>query len=86
MNRRHLVVQTKLSPPRLHRHTLPRPRLTERLLEAVHYRLTLVQAGTGYGKSTALAALAEHELPLAWYHLAAEDADPLVFLVSLFHA
>ncbi|MDX1615021.1 MAG: BTAD domain-containing putative transcriptional regulator, partial [Candidatus Promineifilaceae bacterium] len=47
---------------------------------------TLVQAGTGYGKSTALAGLAEHGLPLAWYHLAAEDADPLVFLVSLFHA
>jgi ATP/maltotriose-dependent transcriptional regulator MalT len=48
--------------------------------------LTLVQAGTGYGKSTALATLAEEIQPLAWYHLAAEDVDPVVFLLHLFYA
>lgn len=80
-----LLVRTKLTPPRLHRHTLPRPRLTRRLLEAVEYRLALVQAGTGYGKSTALAALVREPHPLVWYHLDREDADPLVFLLHLIH-
>jgi len=56
------------------------------MLESEAHRLTLVQAGTGYGKSTALAALAEDVQPFAWYHLAAEDADPVVFLLHLYHA
>jgi ATP/maltotriose-dependent transcriptional regulator MalT/DNA-binding SARP family transcriptional activator len=78
------VVRTKLTPPRLPRHTLSRPRLTRRLLAAEEYRLTVVQAGTGYGKSTALAALPD-AVPTVWYHLDADDADPLVFLLHLVH-
>lgn len=80
-----LVVRTKLTPPRLHRHTLIRPRLTDRLLEAAAYRLTILQAGTGYGKSTALAALADGPLTIIWYHLEPEDADPFIFLLHLAH-
>ncbi len=83
MYREGLVVRTKLTPPRLHKHILRRPRLTQRLLEALDYRLTIVQAGTGYGKSTALATLAESDCPLVWYHLDVEDTDPLVFLLYL---
>jgi ATP/maltotriose-dependent transcriptional regulator MalT/DNA-binding SARP family transcriptional activator len=60
--------------------------LTRQLLEGLDYRLTIVQAGTGYGKSTALAALAETDHALAWYHLDPEDADPLVFLPHLVHS
>ena len=80
-----LIVRTKLSVPRLPGHTLQRSRLTARLLEALEVRLTLVQAGTGSGKSTALAALAEERPLLVWYHLDAEDADPLLFLLHLFY-
>jgi ATP/maltotriose-dependent transcriptional regulator MalT/DNA-binding SARP family transcriptional activator len=40
----------------------------------------VVQAGTGYGKSTALAAFAAEAAGVAWYHLRSEDADPQVFL------
>ncbi|UCG23838.1 MAG: transcriptional regulator [Chloroflexota bacterium] len=80
-----LVGRTKLIPPRPQRRTLHRGRLTRRLLEAADYRLTLVQAGTGYGKTTALSALADQERPLVWYHLEAEDADPLVFLLHLIY-
>ncbi|MBU0702467.1 MAG: transcriptional regulator [Chloroflexi bacterium] len=86
MYRKGLVVRTKLTPPRLHKRTLHRARLTRRLLEALDYRLAIVQAGAGYGKSTALAALVESGCPLAWYHLGAEDTDPLVFLLHLFHS
>jgi ATP/maltotriose-dependent transcriptional regulator MalT len=59
--------------------------LTKRLLEAVDYRLTLVQAGTGYGKTTALSTLVDQEQPVVWYPLEAEDADPLVFLLHLIY-
>lgn len=80
-----LVGWTKLVPPRPQRRTLHRARLTERFLEAAEYRLTLVHAGTGYGKTTALGALAELGQPLVWYHLESEDADPLVFLLHLIY-
>ncbi len=52
------LLRTKLMPPRLHRRVLPRPALAARLQEALEYRLTIVQAGPGYGKTTLLADLA----------------------------
>ncbi|MBP7998535.1 MAG: tetratricopeptide repeat protein [Chloroflexi bacterium] len=85
MYQTNLIVRTKLTPLRPQKHTLHRPRLTQRLLEACDYRLTIVQAGTGYGKSTALAALAEQPYPLIWYRLDAEDRDPQRFLAHLLH-
>lgn len=78
-----LIVRTKLAPPRPQKYTLLRTRLTERFLEARHHRLTIVQAGTGYGKSTALAALTQEPYPLIWYRLDAEDVDPQRFLAHL---
>lgn len=62
---RDLIVRTKLIPPLLHRRILERPRVLNRLREALDYRLTIVQAGTGYGKSTALAGLAQTGMTLA---------------------
>ena len=78
------LIRTKLTPPRPHQHTLHRPRLTQRLLDAQNYRLTILQAGTGYGKSTALADLTTTSpYTWIWYHLDAEDIDPLRFLLHL---
>ncbi len=79
------VVRTKLIPPYPARRTLVRPRLTRRLLEAADYRLTVVQAGAGYGKSTALAALTAVAPYLVWYHLDDGDVDPLRLLLHLVH-
>jgi LuxR family maltose regulon positive regulatory protein len=81
-----LVVRTKLTPPRPRRYTLHRPRLAKRLCEALEHRLSIVHAGTGYGKSTALAALAAEDVPLCWYSVAHEDSDPLVFFLHLVYA
>jgi len=50
------------------------------------YRLTILQAGAGYGKSTALAELAGELQPLVWYQVNLEDNDPLVFLLHLCYA
>ena len=81
MSIQRMVIQTKLTPPLPAQHTLARTRLTQRLLQARNYRLTIVQAGAGYGKSTALAALASQDIPLLWYHLDREDAEPIRFLL-----
>jgi LuxR family maltose regulon positive regulatory protein len=51
------------------------PRLAD-VLRPQPGRLTLVHAGAGYGKTTALAAT--HEPRTTWYNLDATDADPVV--------
>ena len=87
MYQQNVIVRTKLVPPRPPKQTLLRQRLTQRLLDAQNHRLTIVQAGTGYGKSTALAALASSQVKyqFVWYRLEAEDGDAQPFLLHLLH-
>ncbi|MGB8648699.1 MAG: tetratricopeptide repeat protein [Anaerolineae bacterium] len=86
MLRQELILRTKLAPPRTPRHTLLRPRVQALLAQALDYRLTVVQAGTGYGKSTALAGLAQQGIPLFWYSVGEGEADPQPFLAHLIAA
>src|SRR5689334_1979820 len=82
-----LILRTKLQPPRLRRWTLARTRLNARLEEALDYRLTLLVAPTGYGKSTLLAGwLGTAAHPYAWYNLGQLDSDPFIFLLHLIYA
>ncbi|MEZ4769455.1 MAG: BTAD domain-containing putative transcriptional regulator [Caldilineales bacterium] len=81
-----VVVRTRLTPPRPNRRILQRPRLAAVLAEALDFRVTVVQAGAGYGKSTALASLADLNVPLAWYQLDSDSGDPLVFLLHILHS
>jgi ATP/maltotriose-dependent transcriptional regulator MalT/DNA-binding SARP family transcriptional activator len=60
--------------------------VSQNLRQAFDYRLTILQAGAGYGKSTALAELAEETQPVIWYQVSDEDNDPLLFLLHLCHA
>ena len=78
-----LVIRSQLFPPRQRRGLLRRPRLEARLEAVLDYPLTIVQAGTGYGKSTALAALAGLVESLRWYTITEPDRDPLLFLAHL---
>lgn len=80
------VVLTKVTPPEPGQRTLVRPRVTQALAQALSYRLTLLQAGAGYGKSTALTVMAKHHHPLVWYQVTEEDSDPLDFLLHICHA
>ncbi len=80
------LLQTKLVPPRPQRYTLIRPRLLALLREALEYRVTILQASTGYGKSTALAQLADTGIPLFWYTVSESDVDPQQFLAHLIAA
>jgi ATP/maltotriose-dependent transcriptional regulator MalT len=80
------ILRTKLNPPRPQRHTLTRPRVDALLREALDHRVTIVQASTGYGKSTALANLADANVLLFWYSASEGDADPQQFLMHLIAA
>ena len=80
------VLRTKLIPPPRNARTLARPRVNQALKQALDYRLTILQAETGYGKSTALAELAGELQPVIWYQANREDNDPLVFLLQFCHA
>jgi DNA-binding SARP family transcriptional activator len=80
MLRDDLLLRTRLTPPRPHRRVLARPQLLARLRESLDCRLTIVQAGTGYGKTTALAALKDDAPYLFWYTLDESDRDPQQFL------
>ena len=80
------LLRAKLSPPRMPRRVLQRPALAARLSEAYDYRLTIVQAGTGYGKSTALAALTPDAPVWFWYSADESDTDPQRFLSYLIAA
>jgi ATP/maltotriose-dependent transcriptional regulator MalT len=49
-----MVIRSKLLPPQPHRGIFRRERILQRLNSAVRSPLTLVHAGTGFGKTTAL--------------------------------
>lgn len=77
------VISTKLVPPRIHQQILQRERLSSVLREVLSHRLTLLQAGAGYGKTTLLASLADLGVAVVWYSLSPTDRDLPVFLSYL---
>jgi len=79
----HLVIAAKLRPPRPRLGSIGRPRLARKLLESSRYRLTVVRADAGYGKTTALTQLASLVGESRWYGLDGADRDPLIFLRHL---
>lgn len=82
-----LVIRTLLTPPRLPRNWLRRPRLDQLLATMAEFPLTIVSASAGYGKSSGLASFAVRGgWPTIWYSLHEGSSDPLIFLVHLINA
>ncbi|GHO89559.1 tetratricopeptide repeat protein [Dictyobacter formicarum] len=51
---------------------------------AAHYKLVLLCAPAGYGKTTLLADFAQHtNIPCCWYFLDSNDTDAILFLQNL---
>jgi len=87
MSIRNLIILSQLNPPAQRNHVLVRERVTNLLNSSLTYPLTLLQAGTGYGKSTALISfINKQDLPVYWYTVAPTDRDAILFLVNLFSA
>jgi len=75
---------TKLYVPPPRPGVVARARLTERLNEGTHGRLTLVSAPAGFGKTTLVAEWAAGcGRPVAWLSLDRRDDDPSSFLTYL---
>ena len=77
------VLSTRLSHPLLPSRLLARERLLSRLDAARFYRLTLLSASAGWGKTTLLSTWASRStFPIAWLSLDELDNDPSRFWVS----
>ena len=74
------LLRTKLTAPPPREHLVARPRLTQRLEDALRRKLTLVSAPPGSGKTTLLSAwLARERRPIAWLTLDEDDDNPIRF-------
>jgi LuxR family maltose regulon positive regulatory protein len=74
------LLATKLHIPRARDGLVPRPRLVDRLTEALAGELTVVCAPAGFGKTALLADWARRsDRPVAWLSLDAADNDPVRF-------
>ena len=76
MNRPALL-STKLFAPPARKNAVPRPRVYERLDDALGVPLTVISAGAGYGKSTALAQwIGSRDRLVGWLSLDERDDSP----------
>ena len=78
------ILATKLYIPTPRPNVVPRARLTERLNEGLHRKLTLISAPAGFGKTTLLSEwVVGCDRPVAWLSLDEGDNDPTRFLTYL---
>src|SRR5215470_7215655 len=78
------LLATKLYIPPPRPNVVLRPRLSERLNEGLHRKLTLISAPAGFGKSTLLSTwVTTCQRRAAWLALDEGDNDPSRFLTYL---
>jgi LuxR family maltose regulon positive regulatory protein len=79
------LLRTKIAPPRLNPHFVPRQALLARLDAGLEQKMTLISAPAGFGKTTLvsewIAGLRKQDQlpPVAWVALDAGDNDPVRF-------
>ncbi|MEN0108421.1 MAG: AAA family ATPase, partial [Pseudomonas sp.] len=84
------LLRSKLQPPQVPADYMPRPHVQAALAANPHARLIVLSAPAGFGKSTALAAMAQAYASagnaVAWFSLSPEDDDPSRFFQQLIEA
>ena len=87
MSIRNLIILSQLNPPRQQVRVLHRDRLINRLKDSLRYPLTILEAGTGYGKTTTILSFLEMmDVETYWFSVSGADRDPRLFLAKLFTA
>ncbi|MEJ2600003.1 MAG: tetratricopeptide repeat protein, partial [Anaerolineales bacterium] len=78
------VTRTKIVPPRRRADLLTRQRLIDLMVELIDYKLIIIAAPAGYGKTSMLVDFASQtNMPVCWYALDTLDKDPLRFITHL---
>jgi LuxR family maltose regulon positive regulatory protein len=78
------VTRTKIVPPRRRADLLTRQRLIDLMVELTDYKLIILAAPAGYGKTSMLVDFASQtNMPVCWYALDTLDRDPLRFITHL---
>ena len=87
MSIRNLIILSQLNPPSKRSRILTRQRVNDQLKRSVNYPLTILEAGTGYGKSTSVVSFINNlQKPIYWFTISGADRDPKLFLAKLFTA
>jgi DNA-binding SARP family transcriptional activator len=81
-----MVIKSKLIPPQPQKAVFHRKRLQDQLVSSLRFPLTMVHAGTGFGKTTALIELSNSYNKVFWYNITEPDRDPTLFLAHLVSA
>lgn len=81
---RHIVVTTKVRPPRHRNEWVRRDRLISTLKLLVDRRVAVITAPAGYGKTVLVADFA-HDVhwPLCWYRIGSHESSIMLFLECL---
>jgi LuxR family maltose regulon positive regulatory protein len=75
------LLTTKLAIPPIRLQPVARPRLFEKLQEGLRYKLILVSAPAGFGKTTLLSGwVRQQHISTIWLSIDKEDSDPARFL------
>lgn len=82
-----MILATKLHIPQPQLRHVHRARLSERLDEGQHHKVTLVSAPAGFGKTTAVGEwVVARGRPSAWLSLDDGDSDPTRFVANMIAA
>ena len=81
------LLETKFFIPSLRPEFVVRPRLLDKLQAGLGYKLTIISAPAGYGKTTLISNwIHENDLKVGWLSLEERDNSPESFLRCLIHA
>jgi LuxR family maltose regulon positive regulatory protein len=81
------IAQTKLITPQRRKELLSRPRLLEMMSDLLDFRLIIIAAPAGYGKTSLLIDFAsQFDWPICWYALDPLDQDFERFLAYFIHS
>jgi LuxR family maltose regulon positive regulatory protein len=75
-----IMIRTKLNAPTITRKIIKREKILQKLAKSTGFKLTLITAPAGFGKTTAVVGyLAETRQPFAWLSVDEGDNDPVRF-------